>query len=272
MENREVSSLMQTESNIKIPVFWFIFFQNELLVDSNENSISIPYSVESFIPEEEIFASFTPGFIKNCTYKAISLKSKTELRGKRFLPLRSLLGRIDDETFFAAGKSYHLLNWNLNHSFCGKCGSQVLMKTDEIAKYCPTCSLVVYPRISPAVIVAVIKENKILLAHSGRFKNKMYSVLAGFVEPGETFEQCIHREICEEVNINVQNIRYFGSQPWPFPDSIMVGFIADYKSGELKPDGKEIMDAGWFDKDNLPEIPGKWSIAGKLIDWFIHHF
>ena len=118
-----------------------------------------------------------------------------------------------------------------------------------------------------------IKENKILLARAGRFKNrKMYSVLAGFVDPGETLEECVKREIKEEVNIEEKNIRYFGSQTWPFPDSLMIGFIADYKSGELSIDGDEIIDAGWFSPDNLPGIPGKLSIARELIDWFSETF
>ena len=121
--------------------------------------------------------------------------------------------------------------------------------------------------------VRFIKENKILLARAGRFKKrKMYSVLAGFVDPGETLEECVKREMKEEVNIEVKNIRYFGSQPWPFPDSLMIGFIADYKSGELSIDGDEIIDAGWYSPDNLPLIPGKLSIARELIDWFSESF
>ena len=121
----------------------------------------------------------------------------------------------------------------------------------------------------PAVIVAVIKGNQILLAHSKRFPAKFYSVLAGFVEPGETLEECIHREILEEVGVTVKNIRYFGSQPWPFPNSLMVAFTADYAGGKISIDGNEIMDAGWFTADNLPPIPAKISIARRLIDWFV---
>ena len=118
----------------------------------------------------------------------------------------------------------------------------------------------------------MIKENKILLAKAARWKREMYSVLAGFVEAGETLEECIRREIKEEANIEVENIKYFGSQPWPFPDSLMVGFTADYKSGELAIDKDELVDAGWFTPDNLPTVPGKFSIARELIDWFVEKY
>ena len=136
-------------------------------------------------------------------------------------------------------------------------------------KSAPQCGLVNYPRLSPAVIVAVIKDHQILLATSPRFKAAFYSVLAGFVEPGETLEECVKREIREEVGLEVKNIRYFGSQPWPFPDSLMVGFTCEYAKGELTLDQNEILQAAWFEADKLPPIPGKISIARKLIDWFV---
>ena len=129
-----------------------------------------------------------------------------------------------------------------------------------------------YPRLSPAIIVAVINDNRILLAHADRFASGLYSVLAGFVEPGEAFEECVKREVKEEVGIMVKNIRYFGSQPWPFPNSLMVGFTADYDSGKISIDGIEIKDAGWFKANDLPRIPGKISIARRLIDWFVERY
>jgi NAD+ diphosphatase len=126
-----------------------------------------------------------------------------------------------------------------------------------------------FPDVSPAIIVAVIRDERILLARASRFPKQMYSVLAGFVEPGESLEECVRREEREEVGVEVTNIRYFGSQPWPFPHSLMVGFTADHAAGEISADGKEIVDAGWFTADHLPQIPGKISIARKLIDWFV---
>jgi NAD+ diphosphatase len=178
---------------------------------------------------------------------------------------------LDDEVFMLAGRAFQITNWDENHKYCGKCGALFDNKQDERAKICPKCGLVNYPRISPAIITAIVKENKILLAHGNHFKNKMYSVIAGFVEPGETFEDCVQREVMEEVGIRVKNIRYFGSQPWPFPNSLMVGFTAEYESGEIKVDEKEIGDAGWYSVDEFPETPGHGSIARKLIDWFIEN-
>jgi NAD+ diphosphatase len=141
----------------------------------------------------------------------------------------------------------------------------------EIAQECGSCGHLAFPRISPAIIVAVLRENKILLAKNKNSTYNFHSVLAGFVEPGETFEQCVTREVFEEVGLHVENIRYFGSQPWPFPDTLMVGFIADYKSGDIKVDGVEIQFADWFDKNNLPNIPPTQSISRKLIDWFVNN-
>ncbi|MGC7872722.1 NAD(+) diphosphatase [Desulfosporosinus sp. SYSU MS00001] len=183
--------------------------------------------------------------------------------------LRQLLGEIPDELFFLAGKASQLLFWDHTHQFCSRCGGQTEYKHDERAKICPACGFVNYPRISPAIIVAIIKEHEILLAKGSRFQGGFYSVLAGFVEPGETFEECVQREVGEEVGIKVKNIKYFGSQPWPFPDSIMVGFTAEYASGDINIDNKEIIDAGWFTSEKLPLIPKTGSIARRLIDWFV---
>jgi NAD+ diphosphatase len=185
------------------------------------------------------------------------------------MSLRSLMGRFDEELFKVAGVASQLLAWDRNHRFCGRCGTPTVAEKTERTRSCPDCSLTVYPRISPAIIVAVLKENTILLGHNRRHRAKhVFSVLAGFVEPGESLEECVRREIREEVGIEICRLRYFGSQPWPFPDSLMVAFTAEYRSGEITVDGKEIMDAGWFDRDHLPNIPPHGTIARRLIDWF----
>jgi NAD+ diphosphatase len=139
----------------------------------------------------------------------------------------------------------------------------------ERAKECPKCGLLHFPRLAPAIIVLVERGNELLLARSRHFMPGMYSVLAGFVEPGESLEEAVVREVREEVGISVKDIKYFGSQPWPFPHSLMVGFTATYGCGEITIDDTEIEDAGWFTADKLPRIPGKISIARKLIDWFV---
>jgi NAD+ diphosphatase len=182
---------------------------------------------------------------------------------------RRIFEWLEEELIWIAALANQLVHWNRNHQYCGKCGHPTQDKEDERAKICPECGLVNYPRLSPAIIVAVVKENRILLAHSRRYPKGLYSVLAGFVEPGETLEECIQREVREEVGIDVKNIRYFGSQPWLFPDSFMIAFTAEYAGGDIAVDHSEILDAGWFSADNLPSIPTKISISRKLIDWFI---
>ena len=182
--------------------------------------------------------------------------------------LRHVFRHFDSDGIQAAGLAGHLLAWHRNHHFCGKCGSPTKDKEDERAIICPECGLVNYPRLSPAIIVAVIRDGKILLAHSTRFPEAYYSVLAGFVEPGESVEACVEREVYEEVKISLKNIRYFGSQPWPFPDSLMLGFTAEYAGGEIEVDGVELDHADWFLPDQLPRIPPRISISRELIDWF----
>jgi NAD+ diphosphatase len=183
--------------------------------------------------------------------------------------VRSLFGIVDDDLFQAAGRALQILQWDEAHRFCGLCGSAMAPKTDERAKLCPQCNHVSYPRISPAIIAAVTNGSQILLARSSRFAGGFYSVLAGFVEIGETLEMCVHREIMEEVGIRVANIRYFGSQSWAFSSSLMIGFTADYAGGDIKVDMHEIVEAAWFGVDNLPNLPGPMSISRRLIDNFI---
>lgn len=190
------------------------------------------------------------------------------LDGWCFTSLRSLFDIVDDDLAAAIGTALHLLEWHANSRFCGRCGTETAMKEDERAKVCPECGLLIFPRISPAIIVAVLNHGKILLGHNKRHTKAMYSLVAGFVEAGESLEQAVRREIGEEVSIEVDNIQYWGSQPWPFPDSLMLGFTAEYKSGKIKVDGEELVDAGWFSPDSMPLIPPCGSISRKIIDWF----
>jgi len=182
--------------------------------------------------------------------------------------LREMFGQMEEGLVWVAGRAGQLVHWHRNHRFCGRCAGPTEDHRSERAKICPACGLLNYPRVSPAIIVAVVRGRQLLLAHSHRFTGKFYSVLAGFAEPGETLEQCVQREVFEEVGLQVKNIRYFGSQSWPFPDSLMVAFTAEYAGGEIRIDPAEISDAGWFAADGLPEVPPPLSIARRLIDWF----
>ena len=184
-----------------------------------------------------------------------------------WLALRNLAGRVDDDIFNLWGKASQILHWQKTHRYCGNCSAETVDHPSEQAKVCPACALSWYPRISPCIIVLIIRGEKMLLARSPRFTEGMYSTLAGFIEPGESVESTLKREIAEEVAIRIKNIRYFGSQPWPFPGQLMLGFFADYDAGEIHIDGVEINDAGWYHFRNLPLIPGEGTIAGRMIRW-----
>lgn len=187
----------------------------------------------------------------------------------QFLSLRRLHGVVSDDLFWAAGRALHIIDWDRTHRFCGRCGAPTERMVRERSRRCPSCGLAHYPRIAPAVIVLVQRDDRILLARSSHFPDAFYSVLAGFVEPGENLEDTVHREIFEEVNIEVEDVRYFGSQPWPFPHSLMIGFTARHKAGEISVDEHEVVEAGWFHRDDLPRLPGKLSISRNLIDWYV---
>jgi NAD+ diphosphatase len=202
-----------------------------------------------------------------CLPEDANLGDGYQMRG-----LRQLFGQMEEGLVWAAGRAGQLVHWHRNHRFCGRCGAPTEDHPEERAKLCPICGLLNHPRVSPAIIVAVVRDHRLLLAHAHRFPATFYSVLAGFTEPGETLEECVQREVIEEVGVQVKNIRYFGSQPWPFPDSLMVAFTAEYAEGEIRVNPEEITDAGWFAADALPEIPPPISIARRLIDWFAKEF
>ena len=184
--------------------------------------------------------------------------------------VRELWGCIPDDDLAIAAYAVRMIGAAKSNRFCGRCGSQTKPVLTERAWQCPACSHIIYPRISPAIIVLIKKGDEILLARSPRFPKGMYSVIAGFVEPGETLEEALCREVQEEVGLSVHNIRYFASEPWPFPDSLMIGFTADYAGGEIRIDNNEIVAAGWFDRDNLPQLPAKMSISRALIEEWVH--
>jgi NAD+ diphosphatase len=180
--------------------------------------------------------------------------------------LRALFSVLDDAHFALAGRAVQLVDWDRNHRYCGRCGTPTQAKTEERARACPACRLTAYPRIAPAVMALVRREGELLLGRGPHFPPGMYSALAGFAEPGETLEQCLAREVEEEVGVRVSRIRYFASQPWPFPNSLMIAFVCDWAGGEIRPQAGEIEDAKWFNVLQLPKLPSRISIARRLID------
>ena len=187
-----------------------------------------------------------------------------------WMNLRRIYGTIDEDEWVLAGRAVQILDWERDHKFCGRCASATEHHVSDRARECPSCGLLSYPRLTPAIIVLVERDDgKVLLAWGRQFPGRFYSALAGFVEPGENFEQAVAREVKEEVGIDVSDVTYFGSQPWPFPNSIMIGFLAKYAGGDLVIDETEIVEADWYGPEDLPPIPrGRMSIAGWLIeDW-----
>jgi len=180
--------------------------------------------------------------------------------------IRDLFTRLPKEDLAIASFAVRIVDFFTSSRYCGRCGTRTERVQVERALRCPSCGLVVYPRISPAIIVLIKNNDRILLARSPHFPPGMHSIIAGFAEAGETLEQAVHREIHEEVGIAVKNIRYFGSEPWPFPNSLMIGFTADYASGEIAIDNREIVSAGWYSRDTLPPLPSPMSISRALLD------
>jgi len=184
----------------------------------------------------------------------------------QLVPMRQVFGVAGPEAFAMAGRATQLIDWQMTHRFCGRCGHETQLHDKDFAMHCPTCQLNAYPRISPAVMVLVRRAGQFLLARSPHFKPGVFSALAGFVEAGETLEQCAAREVKEEVGVEIENLRYFTSQSWPFPNSLMIAFFADYVSGDITPEPSEIEAADWFDIDALPQLPDHVSIARQLIE------
>ena len=199
-----------------------------------------------------------------------------ELKGGAVLPVgfeprerRGLWPTVDEFQFFRIAKAFHYMDWRRTHKFCATCGAPAVFDEKEFAMRCPKCGELFYPWISPAVIVAVERDGRLLMGHGVNFPAGRYSVLAGFVEPGESLEQCVEREVFEESQIHVKNIRYFASQPWAFPHSLMLGFTAEWESGEIVPQTSEVSDVRWFAPAEITNYYKGVSISAKLIENFL---
>lgn len=211
------------------------------------------------------------GRFEGITYWVSSLPDSIEIDDDHRLDnLRNFHGRMADHEWNIGGRATQIHDWHRDNRFCGRCGGPMERSPGERAMRCPVDGHTAYPRLSPAIIVLIERDDgRALLGRSGRWDTPMYSTLAGFVEPGETLEEAVQREVREEVGVEVDDIDYLASQPWPFPNSLMLGFTAKWTSGDIRVDGVEIADAQWFSHDDLPQIPGKLSIARRLIDAWI---
>ncbi len=256
----------------------FAFHRYDLLVNDGESGVTVPTIARleevDLMPKHRHFLGYWQTIQSSQACYAGDL-GDTALAppDMAFMGLRPLFSRGEEGLFQVAGRAVQIIDWDRTHQYCSRCGTPTQDQPHERARICPNCGLTSYPRIAPAIIVRVQRRapngnREILLARNKRYPGGMYSVLAGFVEPGETLEECVSREIGEEVGITVTNITYFGSQPWPFPHSLMIAFTADHAGGEIAVDQIELEEADWFTADSLPKTPPPPSIANQLIrDW-----
>jgi NAD+ diphosphatase len=247
--------------------FWILRYNNQVMITTPGGNIAeniFPYGrISDFCDSQNVLLAGEWSGLPCYTADIDQLPEKLPFE---FIAVRRLFGLAGAEAFALVGRATQLLDWQINHRYCGKCGKPTTKKNGELAMSCAACNLLFYPRIAPAVMVLVLRDDKVLLARSPHFTPGVFSALAGFVEAGETLEECAIREVREEVGIEITNLRYFRSQSWPFPNSLMMAFTADYVSGILTPDPSEIEAANWFLPGALPPLPDPVSISRQLID------
>ena len=271
-ESNDFVSLIVPPKERPESAWWFAIQADNLLIQQESTTVTIPRLVDFAELALPILRQHYLGRLNEQHCYAVEVAEKVSPpHGMTFESLRQIYGRINEDHFSVAGRALQIIDWDRTHQFCGRCGSRTITHHTERAKECPQCGLLHYPRLAPAIIVLIRRDRAMLLARARRFPTTMYSTLAGFVEPGETLEEAVLREVREESGITVKDIRYFGSQPWPFPHSLMIGFTAKYASGQITLD-EENIDVNWFTAENLPpQLPSKMSIARQLIDWFLEN-
>ncbi len=260
----------QAPESISGQCHWFVISGNSIVVPVGSTSEVAPWVLtpNEKLPFELSSSEYLGCEGENHYFVADLVAELPETSEYELVNLRSAYKLISFDEFRLAGYAMELVHWMRNFRFCGKCGTPTERLPQDRGKRCPSCGLISFPRICPAIIVAITKGDKILLAHNSNFPENQYSTLAGFVDPGESAEDAVRREVMEEVGITVKNIQYVTSQPWPFPDSLMLGYSAEYDSGEITPDLVEIIDGRWFSKEDLKEviIPSKQAVARHLIE------
>ncbi len=249
--------------------WYFVFLKGQLIVKSEQGGPA-PITGDDYrwFDLETKSSHYLGQYLGRPCY-ALGAEGQGLADGFSTVGLRALLGRTAQSLFYLAGRAQQVVEWHETHQYCGRCAAQMEDHGADRAKQCPRCGLINYPRLSPSIIVLVTRGDEMLLARNAAWPTGMYSTLAGFVEAGESIEQTLHREVMEEVGIAVKELQYFGSQSWPFPNSLMLGFHAEYASGEIVCQDEEIADAQWFSAARLPQIPPKTAISGWLIDEFV---
>lgn len=251
--------------------YYFVFCKEEILLEKlPDGSYTIPCGEEppTETSDKTNIIDVAPlGDMPVKTYRIdapVTDNPRYEMCG-----LRPSYYKLSPELYQKAGKCEEMLYWDHNTKYCGICGGHMAWHTD-ISKRCESCGKEIWPSLATAIIVLIHRGDEVLLVHARNFRGKFFGLVAGFVETGESLEEAVHREVMEETGLTITNLRYFGSQPWPYPCGLMVGFHADYVSGEIKLQKEELAAGRWFTKDNLPEIPEKLSIARRILDsWLL---
>ncbi|MCC6473222.1 MAG: NAD(+) diphosphatase [Burkholderiales bacterium] len=246
---------------------WFVFRRSQLLVREGDERADLPLAATlDSLGLAPLRVHYLGRLAEQHCFAAEVEQGADAPPGWTFCGLRALFSGMAPNLLGVAGRALQIVDWDRTHQFCGACGLPTRPSASERSRECVRCGLVAYPQISPVVMCLIRRGSELLLARSPRFAKGVYSALAGFVEPGETLEQCARREVEEEVGLQISNLRYFASQPWPFPHSLMIAFLAEHAGGEIRIDGVEIEDAQWFSCGNPPALPARISIARKLID------
>jgi len=256
---------------------WFIFIGGELLLEQHaDETFSVPEGNEPplTLPSETTIHTVTAmddgREVRTLSLPETSRQEPAQHRSWKLCPLRKSYYKLKPELYRKAGKCWEIVYWDSHNKYCGVCGHPLTPQTD-ISKTCKHCGNEVWAQVVPAVIVRINRGDELLLVRARNFRSHFFGLVAGFVETGEKLEEAVMREVKEETGIAIKNLRYFDSQPWPFPCGMMVGFTAEYASGELHLQSSELAEGGWFDYRNLPTLPEKLSIARMLIDDFTAH-
>lgn len=267
LKNRFIPSVQ--EGSTTTPGYWFIFSEDRILVEQTEpiSAIQKPFTPHLLGIETEFTRLF--GYYESIPCFLAAIDPAQQVSSMSPVSLRALFGTVDEDYFSLAGRALQILHHTREHRYCSRCATPMEDRRGELARFCPACGFISFPRISPAVIMSVVNGDHILLGRGAHFTKGMYSTLAGFVEPGETLEEAVCREVKEETAISIDQVSYTASQAWPFPHSVMIGFTARYRAGEIRIDTEELEDAGWFHYKDLPQLPSRITIARLLIDNFI---
>ncbi len=250
--------------------YCFAFMGRDLLLICEEDSMRLPLKEDLELLDINIIGKQYLGEFNGYSCFSFELEDNSfEHETVSFHGIRKLRGILDDPIAALAARAVHIMEWDNKTQFCGACGTKTRQRSNERSKECPECGQLFFPKISPAIIVVIEKDDKILMARSPHFPEGIYGLIAGFVEPGESIEETVVREVYEEIGIFIKDIEYFGSQPWPYPDSLMIAFTAKYSHGEICVDNVEIEDAGWFTQDEMPSVPGTDSISGQLVHYYL---